>query len=439
MKYLTILLVAVPAAATAQVRPRSDSVAARPIALADAVRLAQRNAPATVQARGQVATGTAALRSSYGAFLPNLSVSAGTSRLPGTERFDNEGRLLRTDAQWQYSDGLSANLELFSGFRRFSELRSARADIASAEANETLQDFNIALNVKQQYYNVLAARESEAAALSQLEQAEQQLRAASARVAQGAATKSDSLRSVIQVGNARLALLTAQNNLRVGNATLSRLIGSPEIVTAVEDSSEVLSMGAAVDSAQLVGLASDGPSVRQSAAAASAAAAAARTARAPYLPTITMSFSRSGSGLSNPFGYGDKPFAYSNNLRFSLSYPLFNGFAREEQVTRTRVQEDVANAQLRDARLAAQQQLVQHLGSLRLAEARVQIQRASVEAAEEDLRVQQQRYALGASTLLDLLTSQLTLNQARASLIQARLDARVARAQIEALIGRELR
>jgi outer membrane protein len=62
-----------------------------------------------------------------------------------------------------------------------------------------------------------------------------------------------------------------------------------------------------------------------------------------------------------------------------------------------------------------------------------------VEAAEEDLRVQQQRYTLGASTLLDLLTSQLTLNQARASLIQARLDARVARAQIEALIGRELR
>jgi outer membrane protein len=53
--------------------------------------------------------------------------------------------------------------------------------------------------------------------------------------------------------------------------------------------------------------------------------------------------------------------------------------------------------------------------------------------------VQQQRYSLGASTLLDLLTSQLTLNQARASLIQARFEARVARAQIEALIGRELR
>ena len=59
-------------------------------------------------------------------------------------------------------------------------------------------------------------------------------------------------------------------------------------------------------------------------------------------------------------------------------------------------------------------------------------------AAQEDLRVQQQRYALGASTLLDLLTSQSTLNGARASLIQARQDYRIARAQIEAIIGRDL-
>ena len=59
-------------------------------------------------------------------------------------------------------------------------------------------------------------------------------------------------------------------------------------------------------------------------------------------------------------------------------------------------------------------------------------------AGEEDLRVQQQRYNLGAGTLLDLLTSQITLNTARQALIQARLDARTAKAQLEALVGRDL-
>jgi len=438
MRYLLAIIVAVPAAATAQARPDSSQMRARPIALADAVRLARRNTPAAVQARGQVTSGHAALRSAYGAFMPNVSVNASSSRIPGTERLDDQGRLFQTPAAWQYGNGISANIELFSGFRRFAELSGAKATIAAAEANETLQEFNIALSVKQQYYNVLAARESESAALSQLEQAEQQLRAATARIAQGAATKSDSLRSIIQVGNARLALLTAQNNLRVGNTTLSRLIGSADLVTAVDDSAE-LTVTAALDSTQLAAFANDGPSVRQAAADVDAASAALRTARAPYLPTISLSLGRSGSGRHNAFGFGDSLYTYSNSLRFALSYPLFNGFAREEQVMRSRVQEDVADANLRDARLAAQQQLVQHFGTLRLAEERVEIQRASVEAAEEDLRVQQQRYSLGASTLVDLLTSQLTLNQARASLIQARLDARVALAQIEALIGRELR
>ena len=438
MKYLYALFVAVPIAATAQARPDLSQATARPISLTDAVRLAQRNAPATIQARGQTANSSASLRTAYGAFLPNLSVSASGVR-QGGDRLGERGTIVPFEGEpWQYGDGISANLELFSGLRRFNNLRSVRANIASAEANETLQEFNISLSVKQQYYNVLAARESESAARSQLEQAEQQFKSAAARVAQGAATKSDSLRSVIQVGNARLALLTAQNNLNVGNATLSRLIGSADLVTAIDDTIEV-PVGAALDSVQLAAFANDGPSVRQAAANVAAAGAAARSASAPYFPTIALSYNRSGSGFDRSFGYGTKRYFYQNNLRLSLSYPLFNGFTREEQVTRSRVQEDIANAQLRDARLAAQQQLVQYVGALRLANERVQIQLASVDAAEEDLRVQQQRYSLGASTLLDLLTSQLTLNQARASLIQARLDARVARAQIEALIGRELR
>ncbi|MDE3129469.1 MAG: TolC family protein, partial [Gemmatimonadota bacterium] len=44
----------------------------------------------------------------------------------------------------------------------------------------------------------------------------------------------------------------------------------------------------------------------------------------------------------------------------------------------------------------------------------------------------------GAKTLLDVLTAQSTLATARQNLIQARLAARTAKAQIEALIGKDL-
>jgi outer membrane protein len=93
---------------------------------------------------------------------------------------------------------------------------------------------------------------------------------------------------------------------------------------------------------------------------------------------------------------------------------------------------------LRDARLAARQNLTSFLRTLQNAQARAEVQLQAIAAAEEDLRVQQQRYALGASTLLDLLTSQTQLNVARQALIQARFDARVARAQLSSLLGREL-
>ena len=105
---------------------------------------------------------------------------------------------------------------------------------------------------------------------------------------------------------------------------------------------------------------------------------------------------------------------------------------------RARVAETNAQAAYRDAQLAAQQALTQNIGTLRSASQRVAVQVASVAAAEEDVRVQQQRYNIGASTLLDLLTSQAALAQAQQALIQARYDYRIARAELEALIGREL-
>ena len=409
------------------------------IGLQEAITLAQRNAPAAVQARGQLRTTSSAVRSAYGAFLPSLSASVSQTQQSG-QRFDNlRNQVVQSTQPWNYSTGLSTSLELFDGGRRFSDLRARRADVDAAEANEVSQRFSIALQVKREYANILAARESEAAARAQLEQALAQLKASSAKVRAGAATSSDSLRSVIQVGNARLALITAQNNLRVASATLTRLVGTQFMVTAQSaDTAQLPAM--TIDSISLADLASKGPAVQSAEVQLRAANASVVSSRSTYLPTISATYSYNGAG-TDPYGFGSdttKRFLYGSSFSFRLNFPLFNNFSREDQVVRARVSQDNAAANLRDARLAAQQNLIQQLGALHTAEERIAIQQASVTAGQEDLRVQQQRYALGASTLLDLLTSQSTLNQARAALIQARQDYRIARAQIEAIIGRDL-
>jgi len=410
---------------------------ATPISLAEAIRLAQQNAPATVQARGAIQTSEFSVKQAYSAFLPSVNLSAGTTRQKG-DRFDTQGNLVPfTGNPASYSTGMNASLQLFDGGRRLFDIRRAKADVNAAEATEVTQRYQIALQVKQQYYNILAARESESAAQAQIDQASQQLRAAGLRLRAGAATTSDSLRSMIQLGNARLAMLTARNNLSLANATLTRLVASPRTVTATP--SDTLDQRVVIPSlASLEPLVQRAPAVEQAQAELESAKAATRSAKTAYLPTVNMNFSRGGSGLDPAFGLGDKRYAYNQSLNFSLSFPLFNNLNREVSLLRASVAEDNAEVTLRDTRLGARQTLVQALGQMTTAQQQVDIQSASVSAAVEDLRVQQRRYELGASTLLEVLTSQTQLDQARTALIRARYDYRVAKAQLEALIGRDL-
>jgi outer membrane protein len=432
-------LMAAPLSSGAQTADRDE--AARPIRLRDAVEQAQRNAPAAIAARGLERTAAAAGRSAVAAYLPTLNLNGGSARTQGVLFFQGALAPLRGDP-WNYNNGLAASLQLFDGNQRWHELARSRSQAEAADAATVQARFEAALQTKQQFYAALAARESEAAARAQLEQAEQQLKASTARYVAGVATKSDSLRSAIQLGNAELAVLTAQNDLRVANAALTRVIGSQVLVTPAADDT-VDAAVALPPEEELARLVNASPSVLQAEANLAASRANRKAQRSAYLPSLTMNFNYSYTQTSKTFTTGELWLLGGSNpnrqqLNFNLSYPLFNGLVREQQSVQADVGLRNAEAQLRDARLGARQLLTTQLRALNNAEARARVQLAAVAAAEEDLRVQQQRYALGASTLLDLLTSQTQLNQARQALIQARFDGRIARAQLSALVGREL-
>ena len=435
--WVLLAMIAVPVEARAQA---PAPPAPRPITLQEAVALAQKNALGVVQAHGQVRTSSASTRVAYGAFLPSVSLSATSARryINGTTFIDpttGEQRTVSADP-WSSSAGLSANVTLFSGGGRIFDLMSARGREKAARINETAAEFTAILDAKQQYYNVLAARESQTAAAAQLKQAEQQRKVAIARSNARVATRSDSLRAEIQYRTAQLAVTQARVDLETSNAALTRAVGSDVPVTAADETEE--RPGLALEEDALRNLALQGPSVRQAEAQLNAAKAAQKSAWTEYLPALNASYSRSGSATGADPEFVGSDFSYTGRLTFTASLPVFNQFQREQRVTQSRVDQTNAEASLRDARLGALQTLTTQLGAYRAAQERVISQTATVEAAEEDLRVQQQRYAVGASTLLDVLTSQTQLNQARSDLIRARFDQRVAKAQLETLVGREL-
>jgi outer membrane protein len=420
--------------------PAADG-GARPLTLDQAVALAERNAPAVIRAQGQARVTAASVRAAYAAFLPSVSVSAGTNRqLPaaaGQTQVVNGQVQTLSSSPWSYSAGLSANLELFGGGSRIFALQQAHALAGAAAVDVAEQRALAALAVKQQFFNVLASSESEAAAGAQLALARQQLSMSVVHLKARTVTRSDSLRSEILVHNGTLAVTAARTAREQAEASLMRLVGTAYPVTAAGgDSLDAAMISVSDDS--LRDLALDGPLVRQATSQLAAARAALRISWAGYLPSVTASYSRSGSGTAGSFELSGQDLSYSGAMRLSVSLPLFDQLQRSSQVTGARAALDDAQATLRDTRLAALESLTQSLGAYRAAGERVETQAATLEAAQEDLRERQEQYKVGTSTLLDVLTSEATLVQARHDLIQARYDRRIAKAQLEALTGRSL-
>ncbi len=287
------------------------------------------------------------------------------------------------------------------------------------------------LQTKQAFFNALAAEELVRVARTSIERAAEQLKISKDKLVAGQATRSDTLRSRVELANAQLQELNAETQLATAQANLARLIGVDGLIRAVGE--EHLRNIVELDTTGLRQESLDrSPVIQQALAAARAADAQVVVSRAQYFPSLSASYSRSWAGNSltelNP----------SWSARLSLSWPLFNRFSRELNYTRSTVTRDAAHAQAEDARRQVNAQLTQYLAALESAQTRVEIAEASHAAAEEDLRVQRERYRLGAATIVEVLTSQVSLDQAEIDRIQARLDYLVAKAQIEALVGREL-
>ncbi|AHG89520.1 outer membrane efflux protein [Gemmatirosa kalamazoonensis] len=418
--------------------PMSDSATGRPITLSEAIATAQRNAPSAIQAQGQVRAGATSVRAARAAFIPNVNLSTGLTRQNNVATRVNPTTGELSSNRYQSTTSLSASLDLFDGFRRINDLKAARAQENAAETGVSATNANLAFSVKQQYYAALAARESEVAAQAQLAQAEQQLALSIAKLHALTATRSDSLRGVIAVSQAQLALLQARNNRATADAALTRVIGSDVPVSATPTGLTADTAFVALDSAQLAALAQDNPNIRSAQASLEAARFSYRSARGAYYPTVSLSYGRNLSSSNNSFDPFGSDYTTSGNFRLNVGLPLYNQFNRERTIINAGIAASNAEASLRDQQLLAQQSLVQAITALRTAQQQIVLQQQSVAAAEEDLRVQQERYQLGVSTLLDVLTSQTQLNNARLALVQARFSARTARAQLEQLVGRDL-
>jgi outer membrane protein TolC len=398
------------------------------VTLAEAIRRALDADPAAVAAAVAVSSASADLREARGLWLPSLTASSGYYN-SSNERVDQStGRIVSEN----YSAQISGSLELFAGGRRIAENRSARAAVAAREAEYRSQRFDTILRTTEAFYEAAAAADIQRLAEQRLARARQQLAFARTRFDVGTATSSDLLRAELEVGNAELAVLDAKTSLRTAALGLGRQIGvagqAHPVPAALPERAPAL---APTDTLVERAIRSS-PSVVATEALLRQRRADRLAAATSYLPSARV------SGGYDWFAYDFPPNQQSWSLRLVASLPIFDGFQREGALQRSLARERLAEASLRDATIAVRVDVESAVGEIESAARRVEISDHATELAREDLRVLEERYQIGAATILDLQASQVALTEGELAAVRARQELGTAIARLEAVLGEQI-
>ena len=399
------------------------------VSLAEARRRAASVDPNAVAARGRLETASWQRRAAVADMIaPNLT--AGGNYTHFSEPFFNFGT--GTISPNATSATLQASYTVL-GAGKFGELRSSRASVESAEANETAVRFRTALETDAAYFAVLADRELSRVAAERLRRAQEQFGIARVRVMAGEAISSDSLQLLLEVNRARLAILSRDSSLVTSRLRLGRRIGlqGPAEAAPVDT---VMPPPLPLTQEQAIAEARErGPEVDAARADERGASAVVAAERERYLPEISVA-ATTGAYDAEIFPSATK----RSQIAVNVAVPIWNGGKRELAVARARADRNVARAVRADRERAAGELMAQAYHGYLTSRAGIELALVGVAVSNENYRVQRARYREGATTILDLMEAQVALSESEATLVQSRYSTRLALAQIEALLGRRI-
>lgn len=440
------------------------------------------------------------VREAFSAFLPRVNANGSAGWQEGGQQY--LGSIVLDQASgtnfYQSFYSLSANWTL-DGNTIFG-VPAARANQKAVDARIDAAMFNLESQVTLQYMAVLRARDGVDVAQRQFDRSQQNRRIVDTRVSSGAAAGTEGSQAQIDLGRAEVALIQARRQFRESLALLAEQLGVPlGEETELSSQFEVFEPTWARDDLMDIALAGH-PSLHASQAQERAASAAAKQAASAYFPSFTLSTSLRGfaqqatnrdfvvasaqrdaastvtacqrnnaiaaampsypfsdnvpMGDCGQFAYSDAlgqaylaqnevfPFKFNKlpvSVTLQASIPIFTGFSRQRQLSEANNRAEDAKYNLRAEELRLRTAVTQAYDNLTAAYEAVQIENRGRSLAEEQLLMQQRRYALGAAALLELLDAQTVLTQAEQAYLNALYDFHWNLIRLEAAVGRNLR
>ncbi len=411
-----------PAQAASAIPPDILDRASR-LTLGDVIDVALRNNPVTRVSWAQARAAAAEYGSARGAFFPALTGSATASRTKSVAA--SGGHSIERS---ELNPGLTLNYLLLDFGGRSGRIDEARQTLFAADLTHNATIQNVVLQVEAAYFTYMANSALLEAERSAIAEARANLASAEQRDSVGLATVADVLQARTALSQEELNFESIQGGLQTARGNLAAAMGIPANISydlgPLSNAVPVRAVSVTVDS-----LIADAIARRPDLAAARAQAAAAtadvRVARAALRPALTFG-STAGRIYADPNIYGGA----SYGVTLGVSVPIFSGFSQQYDVAAARARAAAASAQADVLRQQVTTQVFTSYYGLQTAGQRVTTSDALLASAEQSEQVAAGRYREGVGSIIDLLTAQSALANARAQQVQSRWQWYTALAQL---------
>jgi len=382
------------------------------------------------------------IRSSYSGILPSIraSVSSSESKFPQQSFGFNQssGELLSdVSSITTGSSNLSIAQNIYDGGIWWNNIRLAKNNYRISEQFDRQLITNIIRNVHFAYFNYLKALQLLDVARSNLMSSQQQLTFVQQQYDLGSAKKTDLLKAEVRFGQARIDVITNDASAKSAYRSLKNSMGiiNSDQDFSIEEVQKPLEIVPEFETGFQL-LQKHNPSIKAKQYQIVAAELGEKIAKGSRMPVVSLSASALGSSdniadaISNNFG--DKQ---RTNASLSISIPLYTGSSISTRIQKAKIavnkQESEYLTQLEDISVQLQDLIDQLNNYVEI----IPINETVLKSAEEDLKLSQVRYTQGSTTILEVLNAQVSVVQARSSLVRSKYDAFIQQVNLKALLG----
>jgi outer membrane protein len=339
---------------------------------------------------------------------------------------------------------LSLQYLLFDSGRRSARVDAALAEKIAAGAGFVQANQDVAFRVATAYYRLLTAQERLEATRETLKTAQTTQDAAEAQLANGRSTLPDVYNAKSETAQAVFDMESADGDEKIARVTLAEEVGaepSPYVkIDAMTNAPLPESLTASID--ELIERAvANRPDLAAQAAEIRAADDEIRVARAEYLPRVSIKASGAQTAIwpspdAGLLGNANEP---TWSAYIGLEWKVFDGGARKNELAAAQSKKRAAQDELTEKHDAATRQVWTAYIAFRTALKKQQAAVSLLEAANESYGASLEAYKYGVKNLIDVVTAERQLAQARLSGVSARSQLFLEAVDLEFVTGNLLR